>query len=67
MNELQLEAISKALNVSPLSLLGIKTIPESFLIEESFRSLDLDLKKAIDFGLDFINKIAELKYLDSLG
>ncbi|WP_017435158.1 helix-turn-helix domain-containing protein [Saccharococcus caldoxylosilyticus] len=69
-NELQLEAISEALNVSPLALLGIETISESSPVEARLRTqgdLDLDLKKAINFGLDFINKIEELKYLDSLG
>ncbi|MED0649745.1 helix-turn-helix transcriptional regulator [Aeribacillus pallidus] len=64
----QIELLSKALNISPLYFLGIDTSSNQG-IEARMRVQgedNIDLKKAIDFASNFIEKIQNLKRLEHL-
>lgn len=68
-DERQLDAISVALNVSPVSLLGIEPIAPNNQIEARFRAIgrnDITIEPALKFGVEFLEKINELKYLNSI-
>ncbi|MEK3856571.1 helix-turn-helix domain-containing protein [Cytobacillus sp. FSL H8-0458] len=68
-NEDQLEALAEALNISPIILLGMEPTIDDTNLETRFRingNKDVDIEKAFQFGIDFINKIDELKYLNSI-
>jgi transcriptional regulator with XRE-family HTH domain len=68
-NEVQLELLANTLNISPIILLGMETTNYNDSIEARFRihgNKDVNLEKSFNFAVEFINKLQDLKILNSL-